>query len=86
MIKVVFEGALLIVIGIILLVSLVLPQMHTGFTYINSTMTEMTGGSGIWPVLELLVTIGMMGSGLAYIGWNIIGTGVRGGKGRKRAA
>lgn len=82
----VFMGALVFVIGIILLVAIVLPQMHTGYAYVNTTMTEMTGGSQIWGILELLAVIGMLGSGLGLIGFGILGAARSGGGSRKRAA
>jgi len=78
--KVVFTGVLVFVIGIILLVAIVLPQMHTGYAYINSTMTEMTGGASIWGVLELLATVSMTLGGLAYIGYGIVKRGRGGGR------
>ncbi len=70
-IKTIFIGVLVFVIGIILLVTIVLPQMHTGYTYINGTMTEMVGGSSIWGVLELIATIAMSMGGLGFIGFGL---------------
>lgn len=64
-------GVVVFVIAIILLISVVLPQMHTGYTYVNNTMTEMTGGGSLWGVFELLVTVVFMFSGLGMAGFGI---------------
>jgi len=84
-INVVFTGVLLFVVGIILLVSIILPQMHSGYTYINNTMTEMTGGASIWGVLELLATVAMTLGGLGFIGFGIFQNS-KAGRSRKAAA
>ncbi len=84
-IKVIFTGVLLFVISIILLVTIVLPQMHTGYTYINNTMTEMTGGASIWGVIELITTVGMGLGGLGFIGFGLYSNAKNGGgRSRKR--
>lgn len=84
---IVITGVVVIVLAIVSLVSIVLPQMHSGYTYINNTIgtTEMPGGPSIWGILELIMTIAFMGMGLGVIGWGLFGTGgvIRGG-GRKR--
>jgi hypothetical protein len=82
-VKTIFVGVILFVIGIILLVSIVLPQMHTGYTYINNTMTEMTGGASIWGVVELLATVSMSLGGLGFMGFGLFQQAKSGG-GRKR--
>lgn len=88
-VKTILSGALCTVIAIILLTAVVLPQMHTGYLYINNTIgsNEIPGGGSIWGILELLLTIGFGGGGLALIGMGLWGTakssGGRGGRRRK---
>lgn len=85
-IKNMMYGVILFVVAIILLVSVVLPQLHTGYAYVNNTLTttEAPGLASIWGILYLLVTIVMFFSGLALIGSGVVSR-IRGGGSKKKA-
>lgn len=76
-------GVILFVVAIIMLVAIILPQMHTGYTYVNTTITEASYLSNIWPILELLVTIAFFFSGLGLLTAGVVQK-IRGGGGGGR--